>query len=119
MDGDWSDSLPIYRQIRDQVVAMILDGLLAEDGPLPSVRAVAAEGRVNPITVLKGYQQLVDEGVVEKRRGLGMFVRNGARAALAEAERKRFLAERWPDILATLRRLDLDAAQLLAAEAGS
>ena len=115
MDGDWSEGLPIYRQIRDRVVAMILDGLLAEGDPLPSVRTVAAEYRVNPLTVLKGYQQLADERLVEKRRGLGMFVNDGAREALMETERKRFLAERWPEIAAIIRRLGLDAAQLLAA----
>ena len=77
MDREWNDSQPIYRQLRDRVVAMILDGVLAEGDPLPSVRTVAAEYRVNPLTVLKGYQQLVDEQLVEKRRGLGMFINSG------------------------------------------
>ena len=82
MDQEWNDSQPIYRQLRDRVVAMILDGVLNEGDPLPSVRTVAAESRVNPLTVLKSYQQLVDEGLVEKRRGLGMFINVGARALL-------------------------------------
>ena len=79
MDPQWDNSLPIYRQLRDRVVAMILEGVLKEGDPLPSVRNVAAEFRLNPLTVLKGYQQLVDEQLVEKRRGRGMFVSNGAR----------------------------------------
>ena len=83
MDQEWNDSQPIYRQLRDRVVAMILDGVLKEGDPLPSVRNVAAESRVNPLTVLKGYQQLADEGLVEKRRGLGMFINAGARDAAA------------------------------------
>src|SRR5262249_41630746 len=77
MDREWNDSQPIYRQLRDRVVAMILDGVLKEGDPLPSVRNVAAEYRVNPLTVLKGYQELVDEGLVESRRGLGMFINAG------------------------------------------
>ena len=81
MDPQWDDSQPIYRQLRDRVVAMILEGVLKEGDPLPSVRAVAAEFRLNPLTVLKGYQQLVDEQLVEKRRGRGMFVNTGLGAA--------------------------------------
>src|SRR5215468_3677223 len=104
MEREWSDSQPIYRQIRDRVVAMILDGVLAEGDPLPSVRNVAAEYRVNPLTVLKSYQQLVDEGLVESRRGRGMFVNPGARALLMKAERVKFLSEEWPRIRATVRR---------------
>ena len=92
MDPEWNDSQPIYRQLRDRVVAMILDGVLNEGDPLPSVRTVAAEYRVNPLTVLKGYQQLVDEQLVETRRGRGMFVNAGARALLLQAERQKFLA---------------------------
>jgi GntR family transcriptional regulator len=107
MDPEWNDSQPIYRQIRDRVVAMILDGLLKEGDPLPSVRNVAAESRVNPLTVLKAYQQLVDEQLVEKRRGLGMFVNAGARDLLLKAERERFLSEQWPEIHATIQRLGL------------
>ncbi len=107
MDPEWNDSQPIYRQIRDRVVAMILDGLLKEGDPLPSVRNVATESRVNPLTVLKAYQQLTDEGLVEKRRGLGMFVNTGARDLLLAAERERFLTDQWPEIFATIQRLGL------------
>jgi GntR family transcriptional regulator len=114
MDREWNDSQPIYRQLRDRVVAMILDGALGEGDSLPSVRTVAAEYRVNPLTVLKGYQQLVDEGLVETRRGRGMFVNIGAREALLRDERRRFLAEQWPPIRATIQRLGLSAADLLA-----
>src|SRR6187402_823429 len=105
MDGDWNSGQPIYRQLRDRVVAMILDGLLKEGDPLPSVRVVAAESRVNPLTVLKAYQQLADENLVEKRRGLGMFVDVGARELLLRAERERFLNDQWPAIRATIQRL--------------
>ena len=113
MDREWNDSQPIYRQLRDRVVAMILDGVLKEGDPLPSVRNVAAEYRVNPLTVLKGYQQLVDEELVETRRGLGMFVNAGARSLLLKGERQKFLAEEWPRIYATIQRLGLTAEELL------
>jgi GntR family transcriptional regulator len=109
----WNDDLPIYRQLRDRVVAMILDGILNEGDPLPSVRNVAAEYIVNPLTVLKGYQELVDEDLVEKRRGLGMFVKPGARARLLQGERKKFLAEQWPVIRSTIQRLGLTPEDLL------
>jgi GntR family transcriptional regulator len=112
MDSDWNDSQPIYRQLRDRVVAMILDGLLKEGDPLPSVRVVAAESRVNPLTVLKAYQQLADDALVEKRRGLGMFVNMGARDLLLKGERERFLSEQWPAIRATIQRLGLDPTDL-------
>ncbi len=114
MDREWNDSQPIYRQLRDRIVAMILDGVLSEGDPLPSVRNVAAEYRVNPITVLKGYQQLVDEQLVETKRGRGMFINAGARDLLLEAERQRFLTEQWPRIHATIQRLGLSAGELLA-----
>jgi GntR family transcriptional regulator len=117
MDREWNDSQPIYRQVRDRVVAMILDGVLKEGDPLPSVRKVAAESRVNPLTVLKGYQELVDERLVEMRRGRGMFVNDGARQLLLEGERQKFLAEDWPRIRATIQRLGLDAEELLRAGA--
>jgi GntR family transcriptional regulator len=113
MDREWNDSQPIYRQLRDRVVAMILDGVLKEGDPLPSVRTVAAEYRVNPLTVLKGYQQLVDEGLVESRRGLGMFINAGARNLLLQGEREKFLAEDWPRIHATIQRLGLRTQELL------
>lgn len=114
MDRDFNDSQPIYRQLRDRVVAMILDGVLNEGDPLPSVRNVAAEYRVNPLTVLKGYQQLVDEQLVEKKRGRGMFINTGARDLLLQGERQKFLAEDWPKIRATIQRLGLKPATLLA-----
>ncbi|MDQ3279999.1 MAG: GntR family transcriptional regulator [Acidobacteriota bacterium] len=110
---DWNDSQPIYRQLRDRVVALILDGVLNEGDPLPSVRSVAAESRINPITVLKGYQELVDEELVETKRGLGMFVKPGARNLLLEGERQKFLSEEWPRIVTTIQRLGLSADELL------
>jgi DNA-binding transcriptional regulator YhcF (GntR family) len=113
MDHEWNDSQPIYRQLRDRVVAMILDGVLKEGDPLPSVRNVAAEYRVNPLTVLKGYQQLVDEGLVETRRGRGMFINAGARTLLLQGERQKFLEEEWPRIYATMQRLGLSPKELL------
>lgn len=113
MDREWNDSQPIYRQLRDRVVALILDGVLNEGDPLPSVRNVAAEYRLNPITVLKGYQQLVDEELVETRRGRGMFVRPGARELLLRGERERFLVEEWPRVQETIRRLGLTPKDLL------
>jgi GntR family transcriptional regulator len=115
MDGDWNDTQPIYRQLRDRVVAMILDGSLKEGDPLPSVRNVAAENRLNPLTVLKAYQQLVDEELVEKRRGLGMYVKDNVRAALLKAERQKFLETQWPDVYRTIRRLDLTLGELMSA----
>ena len=117
MDREWNDSQPIYRQLRDRVIAMILDGVLNEGDPLPSVRNVAAEYRVNPLTVLKGYQQLVDEQLVEKKRGRGMFINVGARNLLLQGERQKFLAEQWPRVYATIQRLGLTPQELLAAVA--
>ena len=113
MDREWNDNQPIYRQLRDRVVAMILDGVLKEGDPLPSVRNVAAEYRVNPLTVLKGYQELVDEELVEKRRGLGMYVKDGARKLLMKDERQKFLNGEWPRIYETIQRLGLRADELL------
>ena len=113
MDPKWNEDQPIYRQLRDRVVAMILEGVLGDGDALPSVRNVAAEYRLNPLTVLKGYQELVDEGLVEKKRGRGMFVNAGAQAKLLRAERERFLDKEWPNVLATIKRLDLDPAELL------
>ena len=117
MHSEWNDSQPIYRQLRDRVVAMILDGVLKEGDPLPSVRNVAAEYRVNPLTVLKAYQQLVGEQLVETKRGLGMFVNAGARNLLLHGERQKFLAEQWPRIHATIQRLGLTPQELLDAVA--
>ena len=119
MDREWNDSQPIYRQLRDRVVAMILDGVLKEGDPLPSVRNVAAEYRVNPLTVLKGYQELVDEGLVETRRGRGMFIMTGARDLLLKGERQKFLAEEWPRVRETIQRLGLKADELLEAGTNS
>jgi GntR family transcriptional regulator len=117
-DREWNDSQPIYRQLRDRVVAMILDGVLNEGDPLPSVRNVAAEYRINPLTVLKAYQHLVDEQLVESRRGRGMYINAGARDLLMQGERRRFLAEQWPAIHATIQRLGLTPQELLAAADG-
>ena len=115
MDPKWSEDLPIYRQLRDRVVAMILEGVLGDGDALPSVRNVAAEYRLNPLTVLKGYQELVDEGLVEKKRGRGMFVTDGARIQLLKDERERFLEKEWPVVAATIERLGFDPAELLDA----
>src|SRR5881392_936797 len=113
MNREWNDGQPIYRQLRDRVVHMILDGVLNEGDPLPSVRNVAAEYRLNPLTVLKAYQELVDEQLVEARRGLGMFVNAGARDLLLKGERQKFLAEQWPAIAATIQRLGITPKELL------
>lgn len=113
MRGQWNDSQPIYVQLREHAVAMILDGALGDGDPLPSVRQVAAELQVNPITVSKAYQSLVDDELVERRRGLGMFVRPGARDELLKAERDKFLSEEWPPLRERIRRLGLTAEDLL------
>jgi GntR family transcriptional regulator len=113
MDREWKDNQPIYRQLRDRVVAMILDGVLKEGDPLPSVRNVAAEYRINPLTVLKSYQQLAGVGLVETRRGLGMFVNPGARNLLMQGERQKFVEQEWPRIKDTIQRLGLSAEELL------
>jgi GntR family transcriptional regulator len=115
MDSEWNDRQPIYRQLRDRVVAMILDGVLKEGDPLPSVRNVAAEYRVNPLTVLKAYQELVDDQLVETRRGLGMFVNAGARNLLLKSERQKFLVQEWPRVAATIQRLGITPKELLVA----
>jgi GntR family transcriptional regulator len=113
MDPKWNEDLPIYRQLRDRVVAMILEGVLGDGDALPSVRNVAAEYRLNPLTVLKGYQELVDEGLVEKKRGRGMFVTDGAHKQLLKDERQRFIEKEWPQVVATIGRLGLEVDQLL------
>jgi GntR family transcriptional regulator len=115
MNREWNNSQPIYRQLRDRGVHMILDGVLKEGDPLPSVRNVATEFRVNPLTVLKAYQQMVDEELVEMRRGLGMFVKAGARELLLKGEREKFLNDGWPRIAATIERLGLTEKELEAA----
>ena len=115
MDPKWNEDQPIYRQLRDRVVTMILDGNLTDGDALPSVRNVAAEYRLNPLTVLKGYQELVDEGLVEKKRGRGMFVNEGAQSKLLQDERQRFVDKEWPMVLATIKRLGLDTEELMKA----
>lgn len=113
MTVTWNDNTPIYRQLRDRVVAMILDGVLKPGDALPSVRQVAADFQLNPITVSKAYQELVDENLVDKRRGLGMYITEGAREQLLASERKRFLREEWPELRERLKRLGLDPRELL------
>jgi GntR family transcriptional regulator len=113
MDPNWNDSQPIYRQLRDRVVEMILEGVLTDGDALPSVRSVAAEYRLNPLTVLKGYQELVDEGLVEKKRGRGMFIMDGARKSLLSGERELFVTEQWPSVVTAIRRLGLDLEELV------
>src|SRR5438874_10498291 len=115
MNREWNEHQPIYRQLRDRGVHMILDGVLKEGDPLPSVRNVAAEDRVNPLTVLKAYQELVGEQLVESRRGLGIFVKAGARNLLLKGEREKFLTEHWPRVHATIQRLGLTPKELLDA----
>lgn len=112
MSIQWNESAPIYRQLRDYIKAMILDEALKEGDALPSVRQVSADFQLNPITVSKAYQELVDENLVEKRRGLGMYVNQGAREALLKNEREHFLREEWPALRDKLRRLGLDLAML-------
>lgn len=111
----WSDNAPIYRQLKERVVGMMLDAVLKPGDALPSVRQIAAEYQLNPITVSRAYQELADEGLVEKRRGLGMYVTDGARDKLLSSERDRFLNEEWPAMVERIRRLGLDLEQLLKA----
>lgn len=113
MTNTWNDNQPIYRQLRDRVVAMILDGTLNDGDTLPSVRSVAAEYRLNPMTVMKGYQELVDADLVEKKRGLGMFVMDGASEKLMTSEREKFLNEEWPGIYSRISRLGLVLEDLM------
>lgn len=113
MSTHWNDSQPIYWQLKERTVAMILDGTLAEGEPLPSVRMVASEFHLNPITVSKSYQALVEDGLVEKRRGLGMFVREGARKSLVASERDKFLNDEWPAMLERIENLGLSVEDLL------
>ncbi len=119
MDPKWNEDQPIYRQLRDRVVAMILEGVLGDGDALPSVRNVAAEYRLNPLTVLKGYQELVDEGLVEKKRGRGMFINDGAHKQLLKDERRRFIDKEWPKIMETIHRLGLDETELLGKASSS
>ena len=114
MVTQWNDSQPIYWQLKERTIAMILDGSLEEGDALPSVRSVASEFQLNPITVSKSYQALVDEGLVEKRRGLGMFVCDGARGQLMESERRKFIEDEWPATLERIQQLGLALADLPA-----
>ncbi len=109
----WSDGAPIYRQLKDRVIAMMLDGLLKPGDALPSVRQVAAEYQLNPITVSRAYQELADESLVEKRRGLGMYVTEEAAKKLLSSERERFLREEWPLVLERIQRLGLRMDELM------
>jgi GntR family transcriptional regulator len=113
MDREWNDSQPIYRQLRERVIAMILEETLKEGDPLPSVRTVATDYRLNPLTVLKAYQELADEELVEARRGRGMFVNAGARDRLMRDERRKFLEEEWPRVREKIQRLGLTTRELL------
>jgi len=115
MTTHWNDSQPIYWQLKERTVAMILDGTLAEGDALPSVRTVASNFQLNPITVSKSYQALVDEGLVEKRRGLGMFVCDGAFQKLVASERDKFIREEWPSMVSRISQLGLDVKDLLSA----
>ena len=112
----WNDDQPIYRQLRDRMVAMILEHAVAEGEALPSARTVSAEYRINHLTVLKAYQELADEGLVENRRGVGLFVTPGARERLLRSERRRFLDDEWPRVRATIQRLGLSPEELLRAK---
>ena len=114
---EWSDGAPIYRQLKERVVAMLLDGVLKPGDALPSVRQVAAEYQLNPITVSRAYQELADDQLVEKRRGLGMYVTEGAREKLLQTERERFLREEWPQVLERIQRLGLALEDLMRAPA--
>ena len=110
---EWSDGAPIYRQLKERVVAMLLDGVIKPGEALPSVRQVAAEYQLNPITVSRAYQELVDDQLVEKRRGLGMYVTEGAASRLMNSEREHFLREEWPLMLERIQRLGLEPSELL------
>lgn len=114
MNTNWHDNSPIYRQLKQRVISMMLDGLLKPGDALPSVRQIAAEYQLNPITVSRAYQELADETLVEKRRGLGMYVTDGAREKLLTSEREQFLNNEWPAVLERMRSLGLSVKELLA-----
>jgi GntR family transcriptional regulator len=119
MSVTWNDTTPIYLQLKERVVAMMLDGILKPGDALPSVRQVAADFQLNPITVSRAYQELVDETLVEKRRGLGMYVTEGAPEKLLASERERFLREEWPAVIERIQRLGLRMDDLLKANSPS
>jgi GntR family transcriptional regulator len=118
MSISWNDNAPIYRQLKDRVIEMMLDGLLKPGDALPSVRQIAAEYQLNPITVSRAYQELADENLVEKRRGLGMYMTDNARDSLMQTERERFINEEWPQMLERIRRLGLNPKELLSKAGG-
>ncbi len=113
MSDSWNNNAPIYRQLKERIIGMMLDGLLKPGDALPSVRQVAADFQLNPITVSRAYQTLADETLVEKRRGIGMYMTEGALEKLMASERERFLNEEWPAVVKRIRRLGLDTQQLL------
>jgi len=113
-DPQWNDNAPIYRQLKERIMAMMLDGVLKPGDGLPSVRQIAAEYQLNPLTVQRAYQELFDDGLIDKRRGIGMFMAPDAAEKLLASERARFLSEQWPEIRARIRRLGLSADELLA-----
>ena len=115
MDTNWNEDIPIYRQLRNQIVELILESVLDDGDVLPSIRNAAAEYQLNPLTVLKGYQELVSEGLVEKKRGCGMFITEGAKRRLLQNERQQFLDKKWPNVVAVIHRLGLDTQTLLKA----
>ena len=114
MSNHWNNNAPIYRQLKARIVEMLLDGLLKPGDSLPSVRQISADFQLNPITVLRAYQELADDTLVEKRRGIGMYVTDGAREKLLSSERERFQREEWPAMIERIRRLGLDVGELLA-----
>ncbi len=113
MSGTWNNNAPIYRQLKERIVGMMLDGALKAGDALPSVRQIAADFQLNPITVSRAYQELADETLVEKRRGIGMYVTEGALEKLLASEREHFLNEEWPAMIKRIRRLGLDTQELL------
>ena len=119
MSSNWHNNTPIYRQLKERIVGMLLDGLLKPGDPLPSVRQIAADFQLNPITVSRAYQELADATLVEKRRGIGMYVTDGAREKLVATERERFLSEEWPQMLERIRRLGMSVDELLAPAGGA
>jgi GntR family transcriptional regulator len=113
MQQQWNDDQPIYRQLRDRMVGLIMEGAYAEGDAIPSVRAVSAEFQINHLTVSKAYQELVDEGLVEKKRGLGMFVIDGARENILKAEREKFLTVEFPQLLQRILQLGISKEELI------
>lgn len=108
----WHQQLPIYQQLADQLAARLLDGELSEGEPMPSVRNLASRYLLNPLTVSRALQALDEDGLLEHRRGLGLYVRPGARERLRQAARDRFIATEWPALRARLQRLGITATDL-------